>query len=63
MADLKTEAKQALEAHGRSIDALHEKLVAMVGTNKARLAQSVDKYKAAHQSFQDDALAMIGLAG
>lgn len=51
-----TDTTAALEAQGRSIDALHEKLAATPGIDKARLQQAVDKYKAAHKAFHDDAL-------
>ena len=56
MANAMDEAKHSLDAHARSIAALHEKLAAMPGVDKARLQQATDKYKAAHQAFHDDAL-------
>ncbi|MBV9719411.1 MAG: hypothetical protein JOZ77_08825 [Candidatus Eremiobacteraeota bacterium] len=59
MSDSKTDAAQAIDAHGRSIDDLHAKLAAMPGCAKERLAQAVGKYKAAHQAFQDDALECV----
>lgn len=49
-------ATTALEEHSRSIDGLHQKLAAVPGANKERLQQAVDKYKAAHKAFHDDAL-------
>jgi hypothetical protein len=52
----KDEAARTLDAHARSIDALHQKLAAMPGVDKARLQQAADKYKAAHRAFHDDAL-------
>ena len=39
---------------------LHRKLAAMPAANKERLAQAVEKLKAAHQAFHDDAQACIG---
>jgi hypothetical protein len=59
MSDAKADATRALEAHGRAIDDLHNKLAAMPGCAKERLAQAVRKYKAAHQAFQDDALECV----
>ncbi len=50
------EARQALEAHGNSIDALHQKLAAAPGVDKDRLQKAVSDYKKAHQKFVDDAL-------
>ncbi|MBV8345327.1 MAG: hypothetical protein JO190_10090 [Candidatus Eremiobacteraeota bacterium] len=50
----------ALEAHRKSIDELHQKLAAVAGCDKERLASAVAKFKAAHQTFHDDALACIG---
>ena len=53
---MKDEAARSLDAHARSIDALHQKLAAVPGVDKDRLQKAVDKYKAAHQTFHDDAL-------
>ncbi|MBV8170845.1 MAG: hypothetical protein JO219_02825 [Candidatus Eremiobacteraeota bacterium] len=61
MADAKQEAKDTLEAHGRTIDELHRKLAAMPGVDKERLGRAVDKYKKAHQEFHDDALGCVGM--
>ncbi len=60
MPDARAEAESALNAHGRSIEALHQRLAAMPGCNKERLAVAVDRYKAAHQTFHDDALGCVG---
>jgi hypothetical protein len=60
MSDPKEDVRNALEAHGRSIDDLHRKLAATPGCDKQRLATAVEKYKAAHQSFTDDALGCVG---
>jgi hypothetical protein len=60
MADAKSEAAKALQEHGNSIDALHQKLAAMPGVNEGRLSAAVAKYKSAHEAFQDDALECIG---
>ena len=60
MSDVKSDAASALAAHARTIDELHHKLAALAGCDKDRLARAVDKYKAAHQTFHDDALACIG---
>ena len=57
MADAhKDEARQALVAHGDSIDALHQKLASAPGVDKDRLQTAVNKYKNAHQAFAEDAL-------
>ena len=56
MATLTDQAEQALNAHARAIDALHQQLAAIPGVDKAKLAQAVDTYKAAHRVFHDDAL-------
>jgi hypothetical protein len=56
MASAHDQASGDLDAHARSIDELHHKLAAMAGVDKARLQTAVDKYKAAHRQFHDDAL-------
>jgi hypothetical protein len=60
MSDAKGDARNALEDHGRSIDDLHHKLAALAGCDKQRLASAVEKYKAAHKAFSDDALGCVG---
>jgi hypothetical protein len=60
MPDAKSEAAGALDAHGRSIDDLHRKLAGLPGCDQDRLTSAVNKYKAAHQTFHDDALACVG---
>jgi hypothetical protein len=60
MSDAKSDAANALDAHGRAIDQLHQKLAALPGCDKERLASAVAKYKAAHQAFHDDALGCVG---
>ncbi len=60
MSDVQSDAASALDAHASTIDALHNKLAALPGCDKDRLKQAVQKYKAAHQAFHDDALACIG---
>jgi hypothetical protein len=60
MPDSRAEAESALNAHGKSIDDLHHKLAAMPGCDRERLGRAVDKYKAAHQAFHDDALGCVG---
>lgn len=60
MADAKTEVVQALEAHGRAIDELYHKLASVAQCDKARLEGAVAKYRAAHKTFHDDALACVG---
>ena len=52
----KEDARRALETHGSSIDALHQKLAAAPGVDKDRLQKAVSDYKKAHQVFTDDAL-------
>jgi hypothetical protein len=61
VSDAKADAAAALEAHRRSIDDLHQKLMALPGCDKARLSQAVGKYKAANQAFHDDALGCVGI--
>lgn len=51
-----TDLKQALHEHTSSIDSLHQRLAAVPGTDKERLAAAVEKYKAASKQFEDDAL-------
>jgi hypothetical protein len=63
MSDVKSEATSLLAAQKRSIDDLHQKLAAMAGANKERLAYAVDKLKAAHQVFEDDALNSVSGQG
>jgi hypothetical protein len=60
MSDAKADAAAALAAHGQALDALHQRLAAMPGADKERLAHAVAKFKAAHQVFVDDALICIG---
>lgn len=52
----KDAARSALEAHGNSIDALHQQLASVPGVDKDRLQKAVRDYKSAHQTFTDDAL-------
>ncbi len=60
MSDAKSDAAGALEMHAKAIDDLHHKLASLPGCDKERLARAVDKYKAAHQAFHDDALGCVG---
>lgn len=60
MADSRSEASKALQDHLHAIDSLQQKLAAMPGCDKDRLARAVAKYKTAHQTFQDDALECVG---
>ncbi len=60
MIDAKSDATRALDEHGKSIETLHEKLASIAGCDRERLAKAVDKYKAAHQAFHDDALGCVG---
>jgi hypothetical protein len=60
MSDVKTDVTNSLETHARSIDDLHRKLAALPGCDQQRLAHAVEKYKAAHKVFQDDALGCVG---
>jgi len=60
MSEAKSELHKALEEHGRAIETIHQKLAAMPGCDKERLAGAVAKLKAAHQVFHDDALACVG---
>jgi len=55
----KDAAAQSIAAHGNLIDDLHHKLAAMAGADKAKLQAAVEKYKAAHKSFHDDALSCM----
>jgi hypothetical protein len=59
MASAREEVAVQLDEHARSIDELHRKLAAAPGVDKQRLAQAVDKLKAAHQQFSDDAQACM----
>ncbi|HEY1656213.1 MAG TPA: hypothetical protein VGF86_13995 [Candidatus Tumulicola sp.] len=45
-----------LDAHERSIDELHHQLASIDGVDRERLHAAVQKYKAAHAAFRDDAL-------
>jgi hypothetical protein len=56
MASTHDQAIGHLDAHARSIDDLHHKLAAIPGVDTGRLQTAVDRYKAAHQQFHDDAL-------
>ena len=59
MSDVKTEAAAAISEHAGAIDRLHQKLAALPGCDKDRLARAVEKYKNAHQVFEDDALGCV----
>jgi hypothetical protein len=50
------QAARTLDAHAKTIDELHQKLAEAVGVDKERLQKAVDKLKAAHKQFRDDAL-------
>jgi hypothetical protein len=56
MSSAREQATADLDALERSIDALHGKLAAAVGSDKDRLRKAVEKYKSAHRQFRDDAL-------
>jgi hypothetical protein len=60
MSDAKSDAREALEALGRKIDELFHQLAAIAGCDKDRLSRAVEKYKAAHQAFHDDAQGCVG---
>jgi hypothetical protein len=51
-----TDVKQVLDEHSRSIETLHQKLAAVPGADKERLAAAVGKLKTAQKQFEDDAL-------
>lgn len=53
---MQEQAARSLDAHAQSIDELHRQLAASPGVDRDRLQKAVDKYKAAHQAFHDDAL-------
>ena len=59
MSDSKNVAAAALSAHAQTIDQLHAKLAALPGCDTARLSVAVQKYKTAHQIFEDDALECV----
>lgn len=52
----KDKATRALDAHAKTIDALHKKLAAMPGVKKTKLQKAASAYKSAHKAFHDDAL-------
>ena len=54
--DSRDQVTRSLDAQGQSIDALHHQLASTPGVDKDRLQNAVDRYKAAHQQFCDDAL-------
>lgn len=56
MSSPREQAAADLAAHGRAIDALHQKLASVPGVDKDRLQKAVDKIKSAHQVFSDDVL-------
>ncbi|HME81121.1 MAG TPA: hypothetical protein VKF82_03480 [Candidatus Eremiobacteraceae bacterium] len=56
---MKEQIQQHLDAHAKQIDELHKKLDAAVGVDKEKLQKAVDKFKAAHKQFRDDALACM----
>ena len=53
---LKEELSQRINEHAKQIDELHKKLAAAAGVDKEKLQKAVDKFKAAHKQFHDDAL-------
>jgi hypothetical protein len=59
MSDSKNEAAAALSAHAQTIDQLHAKLAALPGCDTERLTIAIQKYKTAHQVFEDDALECV----
>jgi len=56
---LKEHIASSLDAHAKSIDELHRKIAEQVGVDKEKLQKAVDKFKAAHKQFRDDALACM----
>lgn len=59
MSDSKNKAAAVLSAHAQTIDQLHAKLAALPGCDTVRLSVAVQKYKTAHQVFEDDALECV----
>jgi hypothetical protein len=56
MTTTQEQAAASIDSHGRTIDELHRKLAAIPNADKDRLQKAVDKYRAAHAQFRDDAL-------
>jgi hypothetical protein len=63
VSDAQAEATRLLDAHKRSIDDLHQKLAAMAGSNKERLAGAAAKLRTAFAAFHDDALGSVSGGG
>jgi hypothetical protein len=65
MSDAKSEIREAVEEHMRSLHAdlhkLHDRLAAMPGVDKEKLSHAVAKLKSAHAAFADDAQACVGM--
>ena len=59
MSDSKNLAAAALSAHARTIDELHAKISALPRCDTERLSLAVQRYKTAHQVFEDDALECV----
>jgi len=55
MASAREQATADIAALGRAIDDLHHKLAAATDVDKDKLRQAVEKFKAAHRTFSDDA--------
>jgi hypothetical protein len=56
MTTTQEQAAASIDSHGGTIDELHRKLAAIPNADKDRLQKAVDKYRAAHAQFRDDAL-------
>jgi len=56
MSTAREQAAAEVDAHERTIEALHDKLASLQGVDKDRLQKAVEKYKSAHQVFRDDVL-------
>ena len=55
MSDAKAEVSKALSESRRRLDDLHHRLSAMADTDKEKVKSAVDRFKAAHNKFEDDA--------
>jgi hypothetical protein len=49
-------AAATIDHLGKSIDDMHHQLASQAGADKERLQKAVEKFKAAHAQFRNDAL-------
>lgn len=59
MTDAKSEISKILHEQRSAIEEAHRKLSAVAGVDRERLSHAIEKFKSAHQTFEDDAQGLV----